>query len=38
MGSALAQNMAENGFDVAVTNREVEWISTVSRMIPIRGD
>ena len=27
MGSALAQNMAENGFDVAVTNREVEWIA-----------
>ena len=27
MGSALALNMAENGFDVAVTNREVEWIA-----------
>src|SRR6056297_1227342 len=27
MGSALAQNMADNGFDVAVTNREVEWIA-----------
>ncbi|MRU15072.1 NADP-dependent phosphogluconate dehydrogenase [Roseovarius sp. A21] len=26
MGSALALNMAEHGFDVAVTNREVEWI------------
>lgn len=24
MGSALALNMAENGFDVAVTNREAE--------------
>jgi 6-phosphogluconate dehydrogenase len=28
MGGALAQNMAENGFDVAVTNREVEWIAS----------
>ncbi|MEM9129631.1 MAG: NADP-dependent phosphogluconate dehydrogenase [Pseudomonadota bacterium] len=27
MGSALALNMAENGFDVAVTNREAEWIA-----------
>ena len=27
MGSALAQNMAESGFDVAVANREVEWIA-----------
>jgi len=27
MGSALALNMAEQGFEVAVTNREVEWIS-----------
>ncbi|WP_298860552.1 NADP-dependent phosphogluconate dehydrogenase [uncultured Sulfitobacter sp.] len=26
MGSALALNLAENGFQVAVTNREVEWI------------
>ncbi|MEM8776446.1 MAG: NADP-dependent phosphogluconate dehydrogenase [Pseudomonadota bacterium] len=26
MGSALALNMAEKGFDVAVTNREAEWI------------
>ncbi len=28
MGSALALNMAEHGFDVAVTNRETEWISS----------
>ncbi|WP_338550323.1 NADP-dependent phosphogluconate dehydrogenase [Roseovarius phycicola] len=27
MGSALALNMAEKGFRVAVTNREVEWIA-----------
>ncbi|QGX96983.1 NADP-dependent phosphogluconate dehydrogenase [Roseovarius faecimaris] len=27
MGSALALNMAEHGFDVAVTNRETEWIA-----------
>jgi len=27
MGSALALNMAEQGFDVAVTNREVDWIA-----------
>ncbi|MEM9910837.1 MAG: NADP-dependent phosphogluconate dehydrogenase [Pseudomonadota bacterium] len=27
MGSALALNMAENGFDVAVSNRETEWIA-----------
>ncbi len=27
MGSALALNMAENGFTVAVTNREIEWIA-----------
>ena len=27
MGSALALNIAEHGFDVAVTNREVEWIA-----------
>ena len=27
MGSALALNMAENGFDVAVTNREPDWIA-----------
>lgn len=27
MGSALALNMADNGFDVAVTNREVSWIT-----------
>ncbi len=27
MGSALALNMAEHGFDVAVTNREQDWIS-----------
>ncbi len=27
MGSALALNMAEKGFYVAVTNREVEWIA-----------
>ncbi|WP_420558072.1 NADP-dependent phosphogluconate dehydrogenase [Roseovarius sp.] len=26
MGSALALNMAEKGFDVAVTNRESDWI------------
>lgn len=26
MGSALALNMAENGFEVAVTNRETSWI------------
>ncbi len=26
MGSALALNLAENGFRVAVTNREVDWI------------
>lgn len=26
MGSALALNLAEQGFDVAVTNRETEWI------------
>jgi len=27
MGSALALNMAEHGFDVAVTNRETDWIA-----------
>ncbi|UXX84365.1 NADP-dependent phosphogluconate dehydrogenase [Roseovarius pelagicus] len=27
MGSALALNMAEHGFDVAVTNRERDWIA-----------
>lgn len=27
MGSALALNLAEQGFDVAVTNREVSWIA-----------
>ncbi|MEL7257232.1 MAG: NADP-dependent phosphogluconate dehydrogenase, partial [Pseudomonadota bacterium] len=27
MGSALALNMAEKGFRVAVTNREVDWIA-----------
>ena len=27
MGSALALNMAEKGFEVAVTNREADWIS-----------
>ncbi|WP_457648447.1 NADP-dependent phosphogluconate dehydrogenase [Profundibacter sp.] len=27
MGSALALNMAEHGFQVAVTNREVDWIA-----------
>ena len=27
MGSALALNMAEHGFDVAVSNREAEWIA-----------
>jgi 6-phosphogluconate dehydrogenase len=27
MGSALALNMAEKGFDVAVTNRELDWIA-----------
>lgn len=27
MGSALALNLAENGFRVAVTNRETEWIA-----------
>ncbi|MEL6646960.1 MAG: NADP-dependent phosphogluconate dehydrogenase, partial [Pseudomonadota bacterium] len=27
MGRALALNMADNGISVAVTNREVEWIS-----------
>lgn len=26
MGSALALNMADHGFDVAVTNRETDWI------------
>ena len=27
MGSALALNMAEKGYDVAVSNRETEWIA-----------
>ena len=27
MGSALALNMAENGFQVAITNRETDWIA-----------
>lgn len=27
MGSALALNMAEHGFDVAVSNRETDWIA-----------
>ncbi len=27
MGSALALNMAEHGFEVAVTNRETDWIA-----------
>ena len=26
MGSALALNLAEQGFDVAVSNREADWI------------
>lgn len=26
MGSALALNMADNGFQVAVTNREISWV------------
>ena len=26
MGSALALNLADNGFQVAVTNREADWI------------
>ncbi|MFK7752620.1 MAG: NADP-dependent phosphogluconate dehydrogenase [Sedimentitalea sp.] len=42
MGSALALNLAQNGFDVAVTNRETEWIapfmtesgSLADRLIP----
>lgn len=28
MGSALALNLAENGFDVAVSNREGDWIES----------
>ena len=28
MGSALALNMADNGFQVAVTNRETDWITS----------
>ena len=28
MGSALALNLAEKGFDVAVSNREADWIGT----------
>ncbi|MCX7567170.1 NADP-dependent phosphogluconate dehydrogenase [Sulfitobacter sp. F26169L] len=28
MGSALALNLAESGFQVAVTNRETDWIAT----------
>lgn len=28
MGSALALNLAEKGFDVAVSNRETDWIAT----------
>ena len=28
MGSALALNLAENGFRVAVTNRETDWIAS----------
>ncbi len=28
MGSALALNMADSGFDVAVTNREADWIAS----------
>lgn len=31
MGSALALNMAEHGFDVAVTNREASWIDDFVR-------
>ncbi|RKF16433.1 NADP-dependent phosphogluconate dehydrogenase [Roseovarius spongiae] len=31
MGSALALNIAEKGFDVAVANREVEWIADFIR-------
>ncbi len=31
MGSALALNMAEHGFKVAVTNRETDWISPFMR-------
>ncbi|MCK4712016.1 MAG: NADP-dependent phosphogluconate dehydrogenase, partial [Marinosulfonomonas sp.] len=27
MGSALALNMADNGFQVAVTNHETDWIA-----------
>ncbi len=42
MGSALALNLAENGFRVAVTNREADWIAPfvaqsgalAARMVP----
>lgn len=35
MGSALALNMAGHGFDVAVTNREADWIA---RFVAEAGD
>ncbi|WP_299621880.1 NADP-dependent phosphogluconate dehydrogenase [uncultured Tateyamaria sp.] len=39
MGSALALNLAENGFDVAVSNREADWIGTfVSKAKDLDGD
>ena len=36
MGSALALNMAEKGFEVAVTNRETQYIHCVGYGIDLR--
>ncbi len=38
MGSALALNLADHGFDVAVCNREVNWISEFVREAGPLGD
>ncbi|NRB03164.1 MAG: NADP-dependent phosphogluconate dehydrogenase [Rhodobacteraceae bacterium] len=39
MGSALALNLADSGFRVAVTNREVEWIDDfVTEAADLAGD
>ncbi|WP_299028537.1 NADP-dependent phosphogluconate dehydrogenase [uncultured Sulfitobacter sp.] len=38
MGSALALNLAEKGFQVAVTNRETEWIDDFVKEAGALGD
>lgn len=39
MGSALALNLAEKGFDVAVSNREADWIASfLQKGSDLKGD